>query len=114
MDEHDAQHPLLKTRVEADGFAQEVVDAGHRLDAREAAARHDQVQERRARARTALEVRLLQVRDQAVAQGRGVAERLHRQRAPVEPRKIIEVRHRTEREHQVVVLKLVPVRLLPV
>ena len=49
MDEHDAQHLFFQVRVEADGLAQKVVDAGHGLDAREAAARDDQVEQRLAR-----------------------------------------------------------------
>ena len=60
-------------------------------------------------ARRALGARLLEVRDQSIAEYDRVSERLHRQRTILHARKTEEVRARPERQNQIVVRQVVAV-----
>ena len=111
MHEHGADHRRREVRIEAQRLADEVVHRRRSLDAGEAAAGDDERQQTLADAGAAFGVGLLEQRDHAVAQHDRIAERFHRERALLETGKAEEVRHRAERDHQMVVRQLVGVRI---
>src|SRR5438445_6108300 len=86
--------------------ADEIVQFGHHLNAREAAASNDKGQEGAKPLRVGLDVRRLQGVDDTVAQGERVPQVLQRKRMLCDPGQVSEARHVAQRDDEVVVLDL--------
>jgi len=93
--------------IELHRLAQQIVHGIHGFDASETAARHHDSQRRLALRFLALVVRELQGIDDAVSHGDGIAQRLHRQSMLFWAGRSIDVRHRADRQHQLVVSYIV-------
>jgi hypothetical protein len=78
-------------KVPRDG-ADEIVQFGHNLDAREATARDDERQEGATHLRIGLDVRLLQGVDDTVAQGERIPQVFERERVLCKPGQVSEAR----------------------
>ena len=103
MDKHNTDVTAQDIAVEAHGGVEEVVHGGDSLDAGESPAGDEHGQQRRSRVARALEIRLLQVLNELVAQMDRVTERFHRHRPLGESRDAVEVGDGAEREDEVVV-----------
>ena len=110
MHQHHADAFGREPRIERERLADEVVEAGDRLDAGEATAGDDEGEQAVASG-GAFGVAFLERRDDAIAQVNCVAQRLHRQRALLEAWQAVEVGDRAERDHQLVVRQAVVVAL---
>ena len=102
MQQDHADLGLGQVPVAAGRGAHEVVDLGHRLDAREAAAGHDERQQRAAHLRIALDVGLLERVDEPVPYGERVAEVLERERVLGEAVLAGEAGHVAQRDDEMV------------
>jgi hypothetical protein len=93
--------------IEVHRFAQQIDHGTHGFDVGETAARHHDSRRRLALSCLALVAREFQGIDDAVSHEDGIAQRLHLQRMLFEAGRAIEVRHRTERQRQLVVSYIV-------
>src|SRR3989304_291681 len=87
-------------------LAQKIVDGGNGLDAGKTSAGDGESEQLFRWQGRALEIGFFEMFDEPVAQIDRVGERLHRQRVLFETWDGVEVSHRTEGEHEMVVVKL--------
>ena len=106
MEQDDPDLPRIDVVEALRRRADEIVQLGDGLDAREAAARHDECEQRAARFGRRLGVGLLERLDRAITQRERVAQILEREGVLGEPGLAGEARHVAERDHQVVVVEL--------
>lgn len=76
-------------RIKLDRIAQKVVDRARRFDARKAASRDNEREQRRAHLSETFRIGDLEAFDQAVSQSHGVAQSPHRQRALFHARHVV-------------------------
>jgi hypothetical protein len=104
VQQDDANVVALDARIVSEARFQEVDQLTGRLDAAEAAADDHECRQPAARAHVGLQLRLLEARDDAVAQEQRVAQRLERQRVLRHALHQIQVGVHAAREHQLVEL----------
>jgi hypothetical protein len=107
----DQDHPdafPIDPRVEAHGITNEIVHGSECFDARETATGYDQRQ-KPVIAAGAFGVGFFQRGDELVTEMDRISQCLHRQRIGFESRQTVEVRCRTEGDHELVVLQVMGV-----
>ena len=90
---------------------QKILDAPDRFDSCESAASDDEGKQRSALVNCAMSICLFQVRNKSVPQIDGIPERFHGYSALLQARDLIEIRHTTERQDEVLKLEYVNVAI---
>ena len=103
MDQNHAHHVRLQVRIELHRVTQEIVDGADRFHSGKSAPGDHHRQRRLPRRLVHLVVGQFQRVDHSVAQEDGVAQGFHRQSMLCQTWDVIKVRHRAERQDELVV-----------